>query len=699
MSKANDECKSRFAELEQELVNFSASWHALELRLHDAEERFLVDRLASWQKWFALDEGELSNWTMGGLRWTAQQRVHKLLVLPLIERMTSRIGFSPTSWGEDGELPEPTRRSTNSVLDMLIDYWEARMKTAFDQAQKEDNNLMKKVRKTEKDERAAGVVALGMGDTKKVAALKRQRPAIWEATQTLLEKFAPLVKALTAFSVEELQEAPLGRMAGAVPGVVSRAICDWFFQKCLVDFDQLEKWWGSTKEGLQAKEKMWQSLVEKEGLLLRRIERGLDDCSNQRRRYSAYANFGGSETEVSTLIGMNDPSTELGVLTPKLEEPLRLLANAVSDMHKKLKLIRDSALWRVVDSAQEIHRQMSQSVEAEQAPWEAVRSEEAFAAVLEALGEPQLLEAQEGPGEEDGDASDAILAVMQRLERLAGAVQESREHFQEMAVPGMINAFTKLDTTGICTVLDGFVRDMSGLYEDLLEILDDPELGSMQAWLGHWEHLLGEASLPQRIEESMAALPLCRDSQLKPDERRQRRRWLALVRGLQLLVEDQGLRNQVAKPMLNASGAESPKAAEEGADAGGGLAGSEGVIFKAEPVDTQEELDVTTLAVPPSPVPQPEPGAKLFFSPPRRRVPWPQVAAEEEAPQAPPASLVQPTPPARAPPADRPETPSTSSTTHGEVSPMSKFVNGEFVTQRPGSGRGRRLKPLEGAPG
>jgi len=73
----------------------------------------------------------------------------------------------------------------------------------MEEARRQDEELAKKIRKTEKDERKKGVVALGMQDTKKVLALKRQRPEIWEEPARTLEKLVAPIKRLKEFTKEE----------------------------------------------------------------------------------------------------------------------------------------------------------------------------------------------------------------------------------------------------------------------------------------------------------------------------------------------------------------------------------------------------------------------------------------------------------------------------------------------------------------
>lgn len=699
MAKTHEECKSRFSQLEQELKAFSEAWHDLEVRLEGAADYLLHSKRQSWQKWFALDEEELENWNLGGLRWMAQHRIHQLLLSSWVSRMSSRVGLTADSKDEEDPLPVATQRSSNHVLDALIDFFEARVKVVFTEAQKEDNNLMKKIRKTEKDEKAAGIVALGMGDTKKVSALKRQRPGLWEEVQKVLEKFTPPVKAMTAFAVEELTEAPLARLVGAAAGVTFRAVCDWIFQKSCADQDQLEKWWGSTKEGLQAKEQMWQCLVEKEGMLLKRIERGLEDASVQRQRYVTYATFGGNDTEVVNLLAGYDPAIEPGCLPPHLEQPGTILATTASDMHKQLRMVRDSALWRVVDSAQEIHRQLSHSVEAEPPPWQNCRSEEGLELLLAAICGPQSTPASSGYGETvEEDTSDAVLNVMHRLDALLTTFTEIKDYFQGMSRPALSNAWKALDTSDACQILGSFLQNIAILNEDLLVVLDDLEVEAVKSWLQQWEQLVGRTSMGSQLRQAMERLPLLKDSQIKPDARRERRKWLTFVRGMLLLLEDQSLRKRIIEPMSRQLGdaQEEPAGPPPGAVAEPGLTIQTADASEPEPEqDADRELDVAKLEVPPSPSPISPSAGGFTFSPAIRRAPWPRTAAKPEpaaaSPEAATADGMSSPEKTPQPPESRPrsETPLL-----GDSGADAKFVNEQLVTlSRPGSSR--KLRPLK----
>merc|ERR1719221_2012798 len=118
-----DECKSRCDEIEKALNEAETRWRELDERLEEAEVTFFSRQIGTLKKRFALEEEELSNWAIGGLRHTTRTRIQGLLILPLVEKMHQRVSFARPS-GE-GDAPV-AQRTANRVLDALFDYWENR---------------------------------------------------------------------------------------------------------------------------------------------------------------------------------------------------------------------------------------------------------------------------------------------------------------------------------------------------------------------------------------------------------------------------------------------------------------------------------------------------------------------------------------------------------------------------------------------
>lgn len=583
----HDETIARSDEIEGLLREADEQWRLLEVRLEEAEENFLEDKLDSLKKWFHFDEGELQNWNVGSLRHSIRDRIRRLTLQPLTEKLVQRIGIVyPTEEEADAEVkPE----ASSNLVEDLLKYFDTRVKPVINEARSADEKLAKKIRKTEKDETKAGVVAL-TGDTKKVSALKRQRPVIWEEAQKVLEKFGAPMGKVRAFFSDEMSQEMHARMVNSVPAIVSRAICDWYFQRCQLDLDQLEKWWKNTKATLQQKDKIWDRLKEQEARLLRNVEAGLEDLCNRRHRYSMYATFGGSEIEV------------LRELTSqKLEESVTLLATVVSEMHKRLRMIRDGALWRVVDSVRDIQLKIKAEA-ADVEVWPTIGLEEGVLALAEAIGcpcgEEQLPSLPPSPSSASAahgeDLCDAALAVMARLEKLVGVCLDTKDYFEQIAAS---------ECQGVSAVLDATVSLVGEANEELLVLMDEPSPEMLRDWLQQWARV-SEADAGDRIDKAMAVLPLKRDHEVTIEPRRVRRRWLALLRGVQVLLNHDAVRRWAVTPLTQVE-PESP------------LASCKTSLAVVQEVDVEE----LSLSTPPSPrgVMLAPPGGGLPYRPPERR--------------------------------------------------------------------------------
>jgi len=136
------------------------------------------------------------------------------------------------------------------------------------------------------------------------------------------------------------------------------------------------QWWSETKATLTADAQLWARLLEQEGVILGRIDSGIEDIGAGRRNYQLYASFGGTEEEVQNfLTSPMSLSGDPGDVPPKLLDIVHLLVNEVSQMHLRLKAMRDGALWRVVETAQAIHTELRRDDEVSATPWQAIAAE------------------------------------------------------------------------------------------------------------------------------------------------------------------------------------------------------------------------------------------------------------------------------------------------------------------------------------
>lgn len=596
-----------------------------------------------------------------------RSRVEGLLLGPLASKMDGRVGFS---YRAKQDQPPNT-----AALDSLLEFWDKEVLVALAAAQSEDEKLLKKIRKTEKEERAKGIVALGNQDTKAVAALKRSRPGIWEALQQVLEKVLVPVRKLRAFFVEEMGADKLDRMVAAVPVIATRALCDWYFQKSLADYEQLEQWWATTKASLQSREELWQLLLEKEGYLLRRVETGIEDVGARRHKFSVFANFGGTEAEVVNLLAL-DLGGDGSTLPPKFEQPVSLLANTVGEMHRRLRQIRDCALWRIVESAQTLHKQLSSEVSDAQGecPWQAIRAAEGVDAMLRTLRlEAEPAEPAEGEAEDPLSLEDAFVLVYGRCESLLAVITDVRDSLQQ----------ERAETGAPEATLAAAMRQVTDLAEELLGLLDEPSADGAKAWLQLWEQLF-TAGLGEQLERAMAETALRRDHELMADMRRARRRWLVLARGLQVFFSDLELGQQVVQPMRQlvlpgeCTVDRSPSAAFTRTAATG--------------IPTESTADESWLSLPPSPRLATNLASGYSYRPPERRAFRRSAGSEASGSTAASPENARGTA-AKIPALSLPGAALIGGDSPMGSSPTAKFVQGEFVSLRPTTPT-MRLPPL-----
>jgi len=130
------------------------------------------------------------------------------------------------------------------------------------------------------------------------------------------------------------------------------------------------------------------------------------------------------------------------------------------------------------------------------------------------------------------DLCDAVLAVMVRLEKLVALSIDIKDYF-EKAFPS--------DCQGVSATMDGVAGKVAEVNEELLCLLDDPSPASLRVWLEQWAGI-HDVDRGQRLESIMTALPLKRENELASEARRVRRRWLALLRGVQVLLNQDAIR-------------------------------------------------------------------------------------------------------------------------------------------------------------
>mmetsp|Transcript_143908 Transcript_143908/g.261826 ORF Transcript_143908/g.261826 Transcript_143908/m.261826 type:complete len:772 (-) Transcript_143908:56-2371(-) len=519
ISDAVASCCSQAEDVQRVLGDVDTKWRKLEERLETVTEQVLRDHLDDLSRWFGVDEAAIANFAESGFRWKTRDRVQKLLLAPLTETVRQRV--TPPGNASDEGLQ-------SHVMDVLQEYWEKDVEPKLREATTADQRWTRKQRRLNK-------MVSGIRDP--TGDAQRQRQAIWAPAEAAVKLLAPSTQALAEFAAESLSDEAIARLAAAVPAIVARSVCDWHFHCCTAEFAQLDSWWEGARAALQSRTDVWELLLEEEGLFLRRLERGIEELRAERTRYATLATFGHArDSSTSGHHGSGDWPAEGAAL----------LAQAVMEMRRRLKPIRDSAAWRVVDAAKAIQKRLAEDAEAKQGPWKKVSRDDGIKAICEALqiGVPKFQELQllEQPGAAlsclSADPEDVALDFAQRLDRFVALVAELQELPSKEAAP---------DTGGFGYILDEVLQFAAYLQEDLLSVLDDANAASLGAWLQEWREW-GDADAGRRLESAMLAMPLKKDAALSHQEMKTRQNQLALLRGVQAALEDKQLRVWLMAP-------------------------------------------------------------------------------------------------------------------------------------------------------
>lgn len=281
-------CNEVAMELRQALQVADDRWRAFEARLEDAEERAISEHSDDLRKWFGTEVSDsLTDWTAVGLRRKTRDRVQKLLLAPLDERIRLQVPLPHAQLSSaDGSAPlagpgEIVTDVQSHPIDVLLEHWDGRIQPMLDEASREDAKIAKKLRRLEK-----------VGAVGNIKNEQQRQIALWTPVRGALEAAEGPTRALVLLLDTELRDEALTQAAAAVPGIVARSMCDWHFQHCVAELEQLSNWWEGARAALQRLPDLWERLLEQEGLFVRRIERGIGELLAEKSRYTALANFG-----------------------------------------------------------------------------------------------------------------------------------------------------------------------------------------------------------------------------------------------------------------------------------------------------------------------------------------------------------------------------------------------------------------------
>eukprot|EP00927_Polykrikos_kofoidii_P016901 TRINITY_DN17673_c0_g1_i1.p1 TRINITY_DN17673_c0_g1~~TRINITY_DN17673_c0_g1_i1.p1 ORF type:complete len:845 (+),score=163.48 TRINITY_DN17673_c0_g1_i1:65-2599(+) len=493
---ANADCKVRCSALVRPLQKAKAAWNTLESNAITFEDNLLCNKIGQV---FRIEKADLADDKEGCLRSFVRCQLRAAVLLPLRRLMHEHV-----SWGSMGD----GSCDRDLVAELCVE--RDRVAHMFDSPASE-------------------------GVTKAEERGKKKCPTRDDPMCALnrLEEAAKRLNAFidTHFGVESL--------ATVVPNTVARSVCDWQFKRCVGDFEQLQNWWISTKISFSSSAKLWESLQSREGVFIRRVEKGLEELMSKKSRHACYADLGlGRSADGVSSAGQRTTASEDAVhvgggsasLSPSLEAACVLAAQNLFEMREGLKQIRNSAMWRVIEAGRQLQEEMNETKRQEDASKvESITLEDGAAAVIarvDASGKAP------SPGSAALDLDDLLLLAMQRLDCVIKISTEIREAFgSEGGDSDVIIISGPGNSHGIQKCMDDFASAVAGLQEMLLDVLDEPSADGVQSWLRLWSQWDG-AKLARQIEDSLRAV--------FPSAGRRRREHSVLLRGLQALADGDG---------------------------------------------------------------------------------------------------------------------------------------------------------------
>ena len=157
----SEACKQRHTDLQLAIGKANERWRAFEERLYGLENELLEGQL---RQHFGLQQCDVEDWTESGRRRVWRLRIHARLLEPLEKQMAEAVAFVPST-EESGD----TRTVSSAIEDLTAQ--SERVYATIEAAVAADKKLDGKIRRTEREEKAKGIMSLGMQDTKSIASL------------------------------------------------------------------------------------------------------------------------------------------------------------------------------------------------------------------------------------------------------------------------------------------------------------------------------------------------------------------------------------------------------------------------------------------------------------------------------------------------------------------------------------------------
>ncbi|CAD7941652.1 unnamed protein product [Amoebophrya sp. A120] len=258
MSLLPSECAEKCRELRESLKQSAESVRQCEQDVLAVEDRVWQEHLSLFEKCFPGRVLQGTNWSPGSVRNASRAAVEKLVLEPVWRDMRHRVNYQPYgAWINQADPRDLERKTLLELLALQLRQVDA----VYEAAREAEIKLGRRIARQEKEERTQGRVTLTAADSGPVQRLKAERPQIWAACVTEANTLHQYLQRLRAFQEQMLRESDFARQrAEAVPAVVARAVCDYFFYECQLDLEKIKLWWAAFQQFLQENKAILKSL-------------------------------------------------------------------------------------------------------------------------------------------------------------------------------------------------------------------------------------------------------------------------------------------------------------------------------------------------------------------------------------------------------------------------------------------------------
>ncbi|CAD7929573.1 unnamed protein product [Amoebophrya sp. A25] len=352
MSLVPKECEDRCRELRGNLNAATSVLRSVEGAVLAAEEKVWTNHKAVFEKCFpGIIPG---NWTSGSVRNAARDSVERLILEPLWRQLRARVDYAPYgAVAEHHEKRDLAKKTTMELLYIQL----AHVEEVFRQCRVAETKLQKRIQRQEKEERNTGKVTLGLADSGAVQRLKAERVGIWQPCVEEGKRLHQFVTRLRAFQEQVAKNADFQEQrVTAVPAVVARAVCDFYYFECSCELEKLHLWWSRFTHFLERNAEIRSAMLENSDeahpgsdnrvaangashrgedrknqsqtsnrVFVKNFEKTLEALDMRKHSFLKHMDFGHSEVE---------PTTGLEVRAFHIATTLPVVANVLSDLRR-----------------------------------------------------------------------------------------------------------------------------------------------------------------------------------------------------------------------------------------------------------------------------------------------------------------------------------------------------------------------------